>query len=165
MSDPEIWFLDLEETIITDFRSPVIMNLEVVKEHFQKVGVSQVHVFSAAIWDEREKKEFNQPNFKPWLERVFGLEIVSFPTMKEVMDEILWKTGTFWELTDFIAIWQKRRAFQDFCRLVHPDKNCFLIDDSVENEIILNRDSGRFIELIQIDDLHKWERFSWNPKN
>ena len=165
MPQQDIWFLDLEETIITDFTNPVIMNLEVVKEHFKNIGVNKVHIFSAAMWGEQEKAIFIRPDFKPWLERVFELEIVSFPTMKEVMDEILWKTGTFWELTEFIAIWQKRRAFQDFCRLVHPDKNCFLIDDSVENEVIFNRDSGRFIELIQIDDLHKWERFSWNQKN
>jgi hypothetical protein len=160
MHERDIWFLDLEETIITDFTNPIIMNLEVVKEHFKNIGVKKVHIFSAAMWDEREKKIFTQPNFKPWLERMFEVEIETFPTMKEVMNEILWKTGTFWELTEFIAIWGKARAFQDFCRLVHPDKNCFLIDDSVQNEIILRRDTGNFIELIHIDHLHNWKRFT-----
>ena len=160
----DLWFLDLEETIITDFRDPVIMNLDLVREHFKRLGVSKVHVFSAAIWDEREKREFNLPNFKPWLERMFEIEIVAFPSMKEVMDEIFWKTGTLWDLTDFLAVWGKARAFQDYCRLFHPKTNCFLIDDSVQNEIIIDRDDDRFIELIQVDDLHKWERFTWDQK-
>lgn len=156
----DIWFLDLEETIITDFTNPVIMNLDVVKNHFKKIGVTQVHIFSAAIWDDREKKIFNQPNFKPWLERMFEVEIITAPSMQDVMDELLWKTGTDWDLVDFIAVWGKARAFQDWCRMCYSNVNCFLIDDSVKNEIILNRDSGKFIELIHIDHLHKWERFN-----
>lgn len=159
MSERDIWFLDLEETIITDFTDPVVMNLEVVKEHFKKIGVKQVHIFSFAMWGEREKKIFNQPDFKQWLERVFDLEIVAAPTVTEVMDEIFWKTSVSWDLCEFISIFGKARAFSDYCFLAHPTKNCFLIDDVAKNEITINRDSNTSVELIQIDSLHQWKRF------
>ena len=160
MFEQDIWFLDLEETIITDFTDPVIMNLEVVKNHFKKIGVEKVHIFSFAMWGEREKKQFLLPNFKPWLERMFEFEIVTTPTMQEVMDEIFWKTGTRWDLSDFISVWGKAKAFEDYCWMVHETKNCFLIDDIVPNEIKITRDTGRTVEFIQIDHLHKWERFN-----
>jgi hypothetical protein len=157
----KIWFFDLEETIITDFRCPTIINLEVVKNFLEFNNIKEVGIFSAAIWTEREKKIFNQPNFKDWLESVFGFKIVLAPSMQDVMDEILWKTGTLWDLSEFIAVWGKARAFQDYCRLVHPNKNSFLIDDVVPNEVILNRDFRTTIELINIDVLEKWKLFEF----
>jgi hypothetical protein len=159
MSERDIWFLDLEETIITDFTDPEIANLEVVKEHFKRIGVKQVHIFSFAIWGSREKKIFEQPNFKGWLERVFELEIVTYPSMQEVMDEVFWKTHTKWELTDFISIWGKARAFADYCLMMHHTKNCFLIDDIVPNAITVDRKTGLTTEFINVLNLHEWERF------
>lgn len=156
-----IWFFDLEETIITDFRCPKIINADKVKDFLKFNNIREVGIFSAAIWTEREKNIFQRPDFKDWLEDVFGFKIVMAPSMQDVMNEILWKTGTLWDLSEFIAVWGKSRAFQDYCRLIHHNKNCFLIDDVVPNEVILNRDSRTVIELINIDVLEKWKLFEF----
>ena len=159
MNRSDLWFLDLEGTIITNWNDPVLENFQTVKDHFKRIGVSQVGIFSFAIRSEKDKERFQLPDFKPWLERVYELEFMTFPSVDEMVEQLLWKSGDSWAPYEFVNTWGKAKAFRDYCNLNYSDYNCFLIDDVVADEIVIDRRSGRIVETINVKSLSKWESF------
>lgn len=144
------FFFDLEETLITEFDNPVIINREKVKNLWvpPKVGI-----FSFAIWNETDRIQFT--NFmKPMLEDVFEFVITEVPTMDEITKLIKTKWIAIQDRDDVFDFFDKERAFIEYCRLMYPNDNCILIDDRVDNITLRNGlVTGTEIKTININDV------------
>lgn len=144
-------FLDLEATIIHSWSNPTLCNLQKVRNFLKTHDAKQVSIFSFAIWDEKDKMYFEQ-NFKKFLEEALAVEIIEWPSVDEMRQEILWKQGTAFERTEFINVWGKSRAFFDFCR-VTQDEDCVLLDDVVDDEIVTNLRTNRIFGTVNVTRL------------
>lgn len=52
-------FLDLEETIIDNWESKNIINIDKIKNTIDYSNPDHLHIYSAAIWDSNDVTEFN----------------------------------------------------------------------------------------------------------
>ena len=159
MSDQDLWFLDLEGTIITDWNDPVLDNFQTVKDHFKKISISQVGIFSFAIRNEKDKERFQQPDLKLWLENAYDLEFMAFPSVDDMMEQIFRQHGDSLAPYEFVNLYRKAKAFRDYCNLNYSEFNCYLIDDVVPNEVTVNRKTCRIVETINVRDLSIWTPF------
>ena len=146
----KIFYFDLEETIIESWHDPLLCNVGKVRDFIAKNNIEQIHIFSAAIWNDVDKHTFEK-SLKIFLEGVFNIEILSWPSMEDVWKETQWKTVKFDNVMEMIAMIGKKRMFEDWCKWMHhKDSHCVLLDDSFEDEIIINRVHNTQIEVVNI---------------
>lgn len=147
----KVFYFDLEETLITSWVDTLLCNKEKVEAFIKQHNVKEVHIFSAAIWDDYDKNIFEK-NLKGWLEGVYNISIVSWPSMKDVWAKTNWKTVKFDNVSEFIMIIGKKRMFEDWCKLMHHrDSHCILLDDSFEEESLINKVHNTIIEVVDIN--------------
>lgn len=147
----KVFYFDLEETLITSWVDTLLCNKEKVEAFIKQHNVKEVHIFSAAIWDDYDKNIFEK-NLKGWLEGVYNISIVSWPSMKDVWAKTNWKTVKFVNVSEFIMIIGKKRMFEDWCKLMHHrDSHCILLDDSFEEESLINKVHNTIIEVVDIN--------------
>lgn len=148
---PKFFYFDLEETLIDSWVDTLLCNKEKVEAFIKQHNVKEVHIFSAAIWDDYDKNIFEK-NLKGWLEGVYNISIVSWPSMKDVWAKTNWKTVKFVNVSEFIMIIGKKRMFEDWCKLMHHrDSHCILLDDSFEEESLINKVHNTIIEVVDIN--------------
>lgn len=147
----KVFYFDLEETLITSWVDTLLCNKEKVEAFIKQHNVKEVHIFSAAIWDDYDKNIFEK-NLKEWLEGVYNISIVSWPSMKDVWAKTNWKTVKFDNVSEFIMLIGKKRMFEDWCKIMHhSDSHCILLDDSFEEEILTNKNHNTTIEVVDIN--------------
>ncbi len=126
-------FFDLEETIITEFDNPLVINIEKVKLLQDKLELPEnISIFSFAIWDDNDRDRFNHI-IKPMIESSFNFIVEDIPTIDEIIAVIKTKWPTILCREDFFEFFDKERAFIEFMRLTHPDESSMLIDDRVSD--------------------------------
>lgn len=147
----KVFYFDLEETLITSWVDTLLCNKEKVEAFIKQHNVKEVHIFSAAIWDDYDKNIFEK-NLKGWLEGVYNISIISWPSMKDVWAKTNWKTVKFDNVSEFIMIIGKKRMFEDWCKLMHHrDSHCILLDDSFEEESLISKVHNTIIEVVDIN--------------
>ncbi len=147
----KVFYFDLEETLITSCVDTLLCNKEKVEAFIKQYNVKEVHIFSAAIWDDYDKNIFEK-NLKEWLEGVYNISIISWPSMKDVWAKTNWKTVKFDNVSEFIMIIGKKRMFEDWCKLIHHrDSHCILLDDSFEEESLISKVNNTIIEVVDIN--------------
>jgi len=159
-------FLDLEETVITNWSEELLHHPERVKRFLDSIpGFDRtVEIFSFAIGNQRDKDLFVSRKMKEMLERELNVDIVAWPSVEEMARASQKFTGCRWlfndecpsglDLTEFISIKGKVGAFDDFCMLNHPkDTHCILIDDIVPDRITKFWRDNLIIELVNVDRL------------
>lgn len=147
----KIFYFDLEETLITSWVDTLLCNKQKVEAFIKHHNVKEVHIFSAAIWDDFDKTTFEK-NLKEWLEGVYNISIISWPSMKDVWAKTNWKTVKFDNVSEFIMLIGKKRMFEDWCKITHHrDSHCILLDDSFEEEILTNKNHNTIIEVVDIN--------------
>lgn len=147
----KVFYFDLEETLITSWVDTLLCNKEKVEAFIKQHNVKEVHIFSAAIWDDYDKNIFEK-TLKGWLEGVYNISIVSWPSMKDVWAKTNWKTVKFDNVSEFIMIIGKKRMFEDWCKLMHHrDSHCILLDDSFEEESLISKVHNTIIEVVDIN--------------
>lgn len=128
-------------------------NKQKVEAFIRQNNVKEVHIFSAAIWDERDKTTFEK-NLKTWLENVFNISILSWPSMYDVWQETQWKRFAFDSVSELISKVGKKRMFEDWCKIMHHrDTHCILLDDSFEEEILFNKVHNTIIEVVDVNKI------------
>jgi hypothetical protein len=146
-------FLDLEDTVLDDWESGLLVNTEKVKTFLHSLSVTEFTVFSFAVWDESDVEVFNQRH-KSLLETSLQVKVKSCPTLKDFMSADVKHTGVrFVQLHEFISVRGKVDAFRTWCDVHYPDQNCVLVDDTVPNLDLLNRDSGRVLRYVNVHTL------------
>lgn len=147
----KLW-LDLEQTIISIWHDPEIVNQEKVVRFCKDNRIEWVNIFSFAIWNEKDRTHFNT-HMRGWLEREFGFKIGIVHTCEELMREIFWKHGTVFELGEFTSIWGKEKAFNDYIRLTQKSGHFVLIDDMVDDTVMYRIREDQQIRTINVDRL------------
>lgn len=141
-------FLDLEETLIDEWTTKNIINIDKIKQLITEINPSTVHIFSAAIWNINDINEFNN-ELRYYLNTAFNIRIDKVVSMKTAKKFSSWKTynSTIQELLLTIG---KFKLFIDFCKSNYSNCTCILIDDMCDNEIITNSDLNLKIQMIRI---------------
>lgn len=147
LKEIKMWFFDLEQTLIDSWENPVIINLEKVGEIMSRPDFDpKVTIFSWAIWNDEDLVTAERVIY-PMLEEVFGITIIDTIT-KEQLFKIV-KEKWFWlDEEDFGDMFDKERAFIEFCRLTKLKGSQFLVDDMVLDMKIVQENLN--IELIKI---------------
>ena len=146
MTERTRWlFLDLEDSVITPvmngwFNTEVI-NATKVKTFIAEFKPDYVNIFSFAIWNEKEKKQF-ELGAKPMLEQALGITLSYVPTVDDdILPSCLKVMGITSNTTDFAdmsAFWGKQEAFRLNVRHIFKSGRVpvevVLLDDAVFNE-------------------------------
>ena len=148
-------FLDLEETIIDSWASGLLINTDIIKSWVGRTRQDcEVHIFSFAIWNDEDKSDFER-RFKPVLERVLEVEIVSWPSVEEVMNAVSkHRNFRFESMTEFIAFEGKVGALTDFA-FASGWEACLvtLIDDVVPNRMVRDMDRNLTLDFVNVNSL------------
>lgn len=144
-------FLDLEETLVNSWNDPILCNVQKLTSWFRKENVTEVHLFSFAVWDEKDRQHFVN-NLQGFLENAFNVKFVTVSTVEDFMKADTKVTGIrFIDLTEFITIRGKVGAFQSWCKLHFPqDATCFLFDDVVPNMTIEDHDNRTALHFVNV---------------
>jgi hypothetical protein len=131
-------FLDLEETLIEVWQSNghvnfLIDNIEKINKFIHDNGVSEIGIFSFAIWDDEDRENFIT-KLSPQLKE-FGIEVSDSDVVpvENVAKTILKNMRINLDSSEVINLWGKDRAFIDWCRFEENGDHFVLIDDAVEN--------------------------------
>lgn len=145
----KVFFLDLEETIIISWSNTTLCNLELIKSIIKQEQVKFIGIFSFAIDNDKDKERFEKV-LKPFLEAQLNVEIISWPSVEEIMKDVFKFNRTHFEKFEFTSIWGKLRAFQDFCRVNFINAECVLVDDVVPNSVLSLPDEELVIRTIKV---------------
>ena len=148
-------FLDLEGTIIDLWSNPVLVNNAEMRQFLTANAVTEVRLFSFAVWSEFDQNVFNT-QMKAFLEDKLSVKILDCPTVFDFMKADTKVTGVNWwqdDIHDFITMRGKVDAFRSWCRLHFDRQENILIDDVVPNLVCDNRDTGLVLEFINVNNL------------
>lgn len=152
-----IW-LDLEETIITswnnflNFTPNSIINENKIRKFLVDNNIKEINIFSAAIWNEDDKKVFNN-DIKPILENILNIKINEFPSLDDLRTKDHYNRRIRWfNNSDFIEVNCKFISFLNFLRFEKKSNHHILIDDCVQN-IKIEVEKHLIIETININSL------------
>lgn len=149
-------FLDLEDTIITNWSEALLINATSIKEWIDRMFETdrvEVRMFSFAIWSDLDKLHFEW-NIKPMIERALDVVIVewlSVDEMREIVEE--WSGIRFIDTTDFVSLNGKHGCFEKVCLARETNAECTLIDDVVPDRSIIDRTRNLEIHLLPVQHL------------
>jgi len=142
-------FWDLEETCLTSWEEGLLCNVSKLREWVADNHVTEVTVFSAAVYDERDKEVFNR-DFKQMLESAFGVTVVDCLTYDDVRKVVCKEHRMQLDLHEFISLWGKQRGFHDYCMTTMTDCTAVLVDDCVGNMTTVFHDKNLTVELVRV---------------
>lgn len=143
-------FVDLEETLIQSWDNPLLCNLQKLRAWFKAAKVTDVHLFSFAVWNEGDRDHFIR-HFQPSIEDAFEIKFKTVHTVEDFMKADTKRTGVrFDNLTEFILIRGKVGALQSWCGVNHPRGCSVLIDDVVPNMTIHDEDQDLLLKFINV---------------
>jgi hypothetical protein len=146
-------FLDLEETVITDWSRAELINIPKIQAWLEKLGTTEAEIFSFAVWNEDDKARFWQL-IAPCLERALNIKVTACASVEDFFQADRTVTGVFWENTsEFVSMRGKLDAFRSWCRLVNPHGRSVLLDDVVPNARWQEFDSGLDLEFVNVNSL------------
>lgn len=125
-------FLDLEETLIDDWSTRNFL-AENAKHIFRQLHPSdELNIFSFAIWNEKDLKDFNLSLREP-LEKFFMREFAQVPTFFQIFETVKKFRSLDIGFADFSSIFPKHLAFIEFIRATESEGEFWLFDDMVED--------------------------------
>jgi hypothetical protein len=149
-------FLDLEDTIITVWHDPVLINVQKIRKWMDsQVDLNRnIIIWSFAIWNAKDEDHFRDSGMKSMIEQALDVNIILWPSV-DVMASINTKfTSLRWEdRTDFMQLKGKHDSFRDWCRLNETNCRCVLLDDAVPNETLIVHNKSLILDLINVDIL------------
>jgi len=153
--DTTVW-IDLEQTIIASFADPVLCNVTRIRNFLKKNGVKVVHIFSYAIYNEHDQEVFVR-DMKPAIEEALGVEVMTWPTVKDMIRADFRFTGTRFdpdfEVCEYIQLRGKQQGFINYIQSRCNFKRAVLIDDVVPDQTLVDRRKGWQIEFYNVDRL------------
>ena len=148
-----IW-LDLEETIIDSWNSGLLVNASKIRKWLNDNDCGDIHIWSFAIWNEKDQSEFETSGMKDSIERILRRQILSYPSVIDMHKFVYqYEKVRYDGTTDFMSINGKHWSFIKFCMGHHIGKECILIDDSIPSWTITDNKTGTIIKLINVRDI------------
>lgn len=153
----ELFFLDLEETIIHSFSDPVLCNVQKIKSFLRMAEATEVHIFSYAIYNDADRELFDR-EIKPNIERALDIKVASCITVPEMVKADSDLTGLRFEkgheVSEFIQLRGKKDGFINYVLSRGGDfKRAVLIDDIVPDITVTHRIKGWSIELWNVNSI------------
>lgn len=153
-------FLDLEETLITDWYNPALGQRDLVnallEKHFATGAMGTRGVLDATIWshavsDTRDVERFNQ-YMKDWLERAYAINIIRVITMDEMCE--CTKAWTGFDRVppyELIQTYKKDISLEHWVRThIQKDAHVILLDDTVENKEVFWSDHNLRLTFVRV---------------
>lgn len=159
-----ILFLDLEDTIIEpvkdDWANTCLINVSKIKEFMEKNIISDLRIFSFAIWDEKQKKQF-EFWVKPAIERVLEQKLNQVPTIDDhIMPACCKQKGLSVQLTgfsDMVEFWGKDISFmlcmKEWFKNNKDKIEIFFLDDDVDNMTFEIKDNNIKCHILNINKI------------
>jgi hypothetical protein len=149
----QVW-IDLEETIIDSWSSGLLINHHKIKNWLDTNNIDDINIWSFAIWDEKDQKEFVSSGMHESIERVLNRKILSSVSVTEMHKLVYqYEKVRYDNDTDFMSLNGKHWSFIKFCMGHHVGQDCILIDDCVPSWIIEDTKTGGKITLINVRDI------------
>jgi hypothetical protein len=146
-------FIDLEETLIDNWdaanlgpRNKVLHLLEKHFDHTLSTSRLDATIWSFAVWDEKDVKDFDQRMCK-WLEDHFNLSFIRIVSCKEMRDAIVKLKGFNMglDVSEMVQLWGKDRSLEDWVKFhldEFADSEIVLLDDLVMNRSVHFHDAN-----------------------
>ena len=151
-----LFFLDLEQTIIASWDAPDLINVQRIRQFLLRNRADEVRIFSFAIWDENDKRKFDN-EIKPVIQRALDLPIVSWPSVQDMMRADFNHTGVRFEegheVSEFIQLRGKEQGFFNYVCNQYEFDRAVLIDDVVPDIVRTHRLKGWSVEFWNVDNL------------
>ena len=150
----KIW-LDLEETIINNWYDGLLIRPGKIKHWLKSTyNVDEINIWSFAIWDENDKKEFVSSGMKEAIEKALECRIIDFPSVEEMQYKIEEYEGIKYDSRgEFMQLNQKRWSFMKYCLGYEPNTRCVLLDDAVPSWELIDWKTKTVVHLINVTDI------------
>lgn len=157
MSMDTRFFLDLEGTVIDNWSSPDLVNIDRVRNFLKRQNASKVDIFSFAIWSKHDQDVFRE-KLKTPLENVLDVKIQQFPSVEDMRAVDQGVTSTWFDsAVEFMQIRGKQNAFILWVNANFPNCHCILVDDIVQDITLHNRLTGRNTHFINVANMEKFD--------
>ena len=148
-----LW-LDLEETIIDSWSSGLLINPHKIRKWLDQNDIDDIHIWSFAIWDDKDKNEFVTSGMKESIECVLRRQILSSLSVIEMHKLVYqYEKVRYDGTTDFMSLNGKHWSFIKYCMGHHIGEHCILIDDCVPSWTLNDNKTGTIVELINVRDI------------
>lgn len=149
----KVW-LDLEETIIDSWSSGLLVNTSKVRKWISDQAVTNVSIWSFAIWDEKDWNEFSSSGIKNTLERALNVEIYEYLCVDDVQKKVFEYENVHYESrSDFMSLNGKHWSFIKYCMHHQQGHECILLDDVVPSWVLLEPKTNTIVRLVNIVDI------------
>lgn len=151
-----IFFLDLEQTIIDCWDNAELIQVPQIKRWLNANGATSVSIFSFAIWNDADKHRFDGW-IRPQIERALGMPVDTWPSVQDMIKADYDHTGIKFEsgheVSEYIQLRGKKDGFINYVLCRYDFKRAVLIDDVVPDLTLSHRHQGWSIELWNVDRL------------
>ncbi len=147
-------YLDLEETVINNWHDGLIIySCKKVSKWLDKnlsPKIDDLNIFSFAIYNDEDKETFHKI-LEPMLTVEMGYffdKVLTVDEIKKIVERN--EKFSYEDRLEFVQLNGKQWSFIKYCRAVHKNCECYLIDDMVENMTVKYDDIGLTIHLINV---------------
>jgi hypothetical protein len=149
---PNRHYWDLEGTVIDNWDSQQLCNVHEVRRYVAANNITDVTIFSFAIWDEKDVATFHR-ELEPMLVDAFGVKFVNVLSAEYVRKVVLKHMRAHFDLNDFLCLWGKNRGFIEYCEAGLTGGTVTLLDDQVPNVTHINHDRELTMKLVNVNTL------------
>lgn len=155
-SQPNLFFIDLEQTIIESWDNPALINVNKIRSWLIANRATSVSIFSFAIWDDKDKRKFDD-ELRPRIQSALDLPVMMWPSVQDMMRADFNHTGVRFEeghaVSEFIQLRGKEQGFFNFVCNRFDFTRAVLIDDVVPDMTRTHRTKGWSVEFWNVDSL------------
>jgi len=148
-----ILFLDLEETVIDSFDEfKKFINIREVKSFIKINDFDEVRLYSFAIWnddDVAKTKNFFVPRLNKLLDIQICSDILRLSDIRSVVEN--GERMRFEFDHEFNLMFKKDLSFMKFVQHSMKDVDVVLLDDTVQNMTIVNKDTNVQIDMVNVE--------------
>lgn len=150
----KVW-LDLEDTIINNWYDGLLINPNRIKKWLTSTyNVDEISIWSFAIYDEADKREFVSSGMKDMIEKALECRIIDFYSVDEMRVRIETYEGIKYDSRhEFMQINGKHYSFIKYCIGYEPNTRCVLLDDVVPSWELFDHKTNTIVHLINVVDI------------
>lgn len=149
----QVW-VDLEETVINNWNDGFLLtHTHKIRKYLNLHEVSDIRIWSFAIWNDKDKTEFVDSGMKKSLEIALDVNIIEYPSVEEIQKLVFHYENTRYDSrSEFMSMNGKFWSFVKYCMGHQIGNHCVLIDDAVP-DWRMSDFKDTFIETINIKNL------------
>ncbi len=151
----KLFYFDLEETLINSFYNPVFCNQDKIEKFIKDNDIKEIGIFSAAIFDIRDKGYFIE-YIKEGIEKRYNIKIIDnrIIMLHQVSEMFMEDLAISMDVSEMLSLYTKAGAFYHYCNFVYKkDNHCILLDDVFDNMILINHNKKLTVEVVNVKEI------------